>query len=760
MKKNLLALVSIITLLATNLSAENVIYSFNGVSAQITTGNSDGTNGVVLLQGKNTVRAMAVHSGSSKLYWTETSSSKIYRSNLDGTSSEVFIGSGFNAVRDIEIDNSANKIYYVDSFEIKRINTNGTGSETIFTAIEAIGGIGLDVAGGKIYWFEDSGSNPSDALKRSNLDGTSVETLTSFAIFSATDVEVDPTGAKVFVVDNQVSKIVRTNLDGSGVVDFMTGLNGPYGIELDLTNSKILIANGAANQVIQANLSDGSGSTVIINSVNGPADLEVLPASNILYTIDSQRESISRSELDGTSLDEIISGNPTEVRGIDFDYRTGDFYTVQELSNEILRYDADGTNETLIIGGLTTPADIIVNEADNKIYYIEANPDNIRRVNLDGTGNETIINTVNAGGIDIDQQEERLYWAENTSGEVRYSNLDGTGSTLLTTINIAPASPAIQGLAFSDSQQSLFVTESNQNRIYKILLDGSVPTTIINTDNSPRKIKVDEIGEKIYWAETANVIKRANFDGSSVETVLNSADQVFFSTALGLLFDNDEDGTYDPNDNCPLDSDKTSPGLCGCGTADTDTDSDGDPNCTDNCDNDPLKSNPLVCGCGVSEADSDSDGTLNCLETCDTDPDKTAPGTCGCGTPDNDTDSDGTLDCDDDCPSDSAKTTVGVCGCGVVDGTDSNSNEIDDCLGNADVTSQAEKIIRKLNRRRNPRRLFNNLINFIEANSSFIVPETAGYNVLSNVNKARRRALRGRYTGAKIKLSGVIAELS
>lgn len=45
--------------------------------------------------------------------------------------------------------------------------------------------------------------------------------------------------------------------------------------------------------------------------------------------------------------------------------------------------------------------------------------------------------------------------------------------------------------------------------------------------------------------------------------------------------DNDGDGTFNCDDNCPNDPNKTEPGICGCGFSDTDTDNNGTPDCND-----------------------------------------------------------------------------------------------------------------------------------------------------------------------------------
>jgi hypothetical protein len=58
-------------------------------------------------------------------------------------------------------------------------------------------------------------------------------------------------------------------------------------------------------------------------------------------------------------------------------------------------------------------------------------------------------------------------------------------------------------------------------------------------------------------------------------------------------------------DCCPGDNVKMSPGLCGCGIADTDSDSDGTPDCNDVCPNYLAKRLPGVCGCGATDTDGD-----------------------------------------------------------------------------------------------------------------------------------------------------------
>jgi hypothetical protein len=54
----------------------------------------------------------------------------------------------------------------------------------------------------------------------------------------------------------------------------------------------------------------------------------------------------------------------------------------------------------------------------------------------------------------------------------------------------------------------------------------------------------------------------------------------------------------------------------------------------DRCPSDPLKTEPGICGCGTPDTDSDMDTTADCVDGCPSDRDKTQPGVCGCNADD------------------------------------------------------------------------------------------------------------------------------
>ena len=152
--------------------------------------------------------------------------------------------------------------------------------------------------------------------------------------------------------------------------------------------------------------------------------------------------------------------------------------------------------------------------------------------------------------------------------------------------------------------------------------------------------------------------------------------------------DLDGDGVLNCDDGCPNDANKTSPGICGCGVADsTDSDGDGVLDCVDQCPGGPDTDSDGdgVADCidqcpGAPDVDSDGDGVLDCNDGCPNDNNKAAPGVCGCGVSDVNSDGDGTPDCNDGCPNDANKTAPGICGCGVPEGSDSDGDGVLDCV--------------------------------------------------------------------------------
>lgn len=204
----------------------------------------------------------------------------------------------------------------------------------------------------KIYWSDLTLAT----IKRSNLDGTSVEII---------DQGVDDHAA--LVIHNESRKIFFTN-----VFD-----NTLYSMNLDGTNKQLLID--------EPSLSTLRGIT--IDRIN----------EKVVYTIRQDDPEIKRMNLDGSSLEVIVpsgSGLVT-IWGIDIFEPSGKMFWADTGKGTIDRANVDGSNVETIISGLTFPTDVAVDEIDEKLYWSDPVEDVIQVSDLNGDDISIIV----SGGI-------------------------------------------------------------------------------------------------------------------------------------------------------------------------------------------------------------------------------------------------------------------------------------------------------------------------------------------------------------------------
>ncbi|MDX2001408.1 MAG: T9SS type A sorting domain-containing protein [Chitinophagales bacterium] len=290
-----------------------------------------------------------------------------------------------------------------------------------------------------------------------------------------------------------------------------------------------------------------------------------------------------------------------------------------------------------------------------------SNPTFIAGLNMDGTGwaaNATNTNTSALPPGLINNVDALSISPEVDNAKYNCAVTSGSIATILAGINNS------SNWTVNDAQQLALLPTCS----------FSCPVVVRDCNNVPNGTAfIDSCG--VCAGGNTGIVPNPDSDSDGVLDCNDGCPNDINKTAPGQCgcgnadTDSDSDGTADCNDLCPNDINKTAPGQCGCGIADIDSDNDGTADCNDLCPSDPTKIAPGVCGCNNPDVDTDNDGVLNCNDGCPFDPNKLAPGACGCGRPDTDTDTDGTADCNDGCPNDALKTTPGACGCGVPEGT-------------------------------------------------------------------------------------------
>ena len=175
-----------------------------------------------------------------ELYWTDMSTHKIQRADLDGSNVEDVVTRGLDTPVGLAVDVSAGKMYWTDmrTKKIQRADLDGANVEDLVTSgLHTPVWLALDASGGKMYWTDWG----TDRIQRADLDGSNVENLVvAGGLNSPAGLVLDVSGGKMYWTDSSADKIQRADLDGSNVEDLITsGFGSPSGLALDVASGKM-----------------------------------------------------------------------------------------------------------------------------------------------------------------------------------------------------------------------------------------------------------------------------------------------------------------------------------------------------------------------------------------------------------------------------------------------------------------------------------------------------------------------------------------
>uniref|UniRef100_A0AAZ3SP07 EGF-like domain-containing protein n=1 Tax=Oncorhynchus tshawytscha TaxID=74940 RepID=A0AAZ3SP07_ONCTS len=174
-------------------------------------------------------------------------------------------------------------------------------------------------------------------------------------------------------------------------------------------------------------------------------------------------------------------------------------------------------------------------------YLLFANIVNIRRVNLDGTGDQSLVEEPSGTviALDYDPVQNKVYFASTVLKQIERADLDGGSREVLLTEELD--SP--EGLAVDWVNRKLYWTDRGLSTIDRSTLDGFDRETIISKGiQKPRGIAVHPLAKKLFWTDmgTRPVLESASLEGSD-RAVIASADLV---SPSGLTIDFTEDRLY------------------------------------------------------------------------------------------------------------------------------------------------------------------------------------------------------------------------
>ena len=189
--------------------------------------NLDGTNVEVLTTEPITASSFVVDTADNKLYWTDSTQGRIHSANLNGENITTIVE--LDDIKDIAVDTEGGKLYFSDTFTIRRVNLDGTNSETVLArsgTYQTTYISGIAVADGKIYWTQQLvWWRTSGNIHRANLNGTNLETIAT-SLGEPTGIAVDTVNGKVYWA-NSYGGIQRMDINGGEVENVVYGIAAP-----------------------------------------------------------------------------------------------------------------------------------------------------------------------------------------------------------------------------------------------------------------------------------------------------------------------------------------------------------------------------------------------------------------------------------------------------------------------------------------------------------------------------------------------------
>jgi sugar lactone lactonase YvrE len=250
-------------------------------------------------------------------------------------------------------------------------------------------GLAVDVESGHLYWTNMGNPKLNDGtILRSDLDGGNMVTIVPpGGTFTPKQLQIEKQSGKLYWCDREGMRVMRANLDGSGMetlVDTSAGDSRPgpdptkwcVGIAIDVEQGKFYWTqkgddNAGQGSILRANLDMPHGRTaanrqdieVVYEGLPEPIDLDIHPGTRMLYWTDRgdppNGNTVNRAPLDAPagerSAPEIVFDHLMEGIGLALDPRGARMF-ITDFGGSLYSANLDGSNRQTLqfaLGNLT-----------------------------------------------------------------------------------------------------------------------------------------------------------------------------------------------------------------------------------------------------------------------------------------------------------------------------------------------------------------------------------------------------------------------
>lgn len=483
-------------------------------------------------------------SAQGRVYWTEPDNSSIQSTGIDGMSPAT-IARGLYMLEPIEIDADelAGWLYWTDRAlgTIARSRSDGRTPEFLIGdpnvlyppmvggSLHAPYGLSVDATNGFIYWSE------KDLIRRARLDGSDiVDLVTGFAW---------PQALEVFPEENLMFWTVsgggtyRARLNGSDI-EKISDLGTEY---LALSKQARSLYISKDKTIIRFGLDGENQETIVEFDANIHAVGVEEGADRLCWSFN---RGLACSALDGTDP-AVLMATPRAARGISIDTKSRMVsFSTGPWPARLMRCRHDGSGIEDLIDPILAPVDVSVDPVEGKVYWIDTpiyGPVVVTRSNLDGSSIEDIRITASTGltfgavsSVTVDPVSRRLYVGLSAQGSGYIGGfasgpLDGpvdkvvVGSSGLFWVNPIDilVDPVDQVLYYASRELHRIARMSTDGTSHEILVSGIDPRGIAIWDPVAATPGGKIAERRLFWVEhDQKRIRSANLDGTDAIDIL------------------------------------------------------------------------------------------------------------------------------------------------------------------------------------------------------------------------------------------------
>uniref|UniRef100_A0A8P4KAA0 EGF-like domain-containing protein n=1 Tax=Dicentrarchus labrax TaxID=13489 RepID=A0A8P4KAA0_DICLA len=541
-----------------------------GANPKIERAGMDASSRIVIISSNLTwPNGLAIDYETKRLYWADAGMKTIEFGNFDGSDRQVLIGSQLPHPFGLTVHED--KLYWTD-WQSKSIQSadklTGLGRQTLAENLENLMDIHM------FHRLRETVRNPcsvnnggcshlcllAPAPKASSCacpTGINLQTdgktctpgMSSFLIFARrTDIRMVSLdipyfadvvlAVNIYWSDSTLKKISRANINGKAQEDIIsTGLMTTDGLAVDAVGRKIYWTDTGTNRIEVANL-DGSMRKVLVwQNLDSPRAIALYHEMGYLYWTDwGEHAKLERSGMDASDRVVLISNNLGWPNGLAIDMAGSQLLWADAHTERIESADLNGQNRRTLVTPVQHPYGLTL--LGPHIYWTDWQSRSIQRADKN-TGTNTITVRSNLPGLMDIQAVDR----ERPLGFNKCGRRNG-GCTHLClprpngTSCACPTGILLKGDGRScDDSPETYLLFSNRVSVRRISLDTNDHTDVhvpVPELHNVISLDYDSVDGKLYYTDvTLDVIRRANLDGSGMETVISQG----LKTTDGLAVD-------------------------------------------------------------------------------------------------------------------------------------------------------------------------------------------------------------------------------